>query len=148
MNEEQQAHGRIEAVEERDRFQRINTNSKFSGEGVEDNASRIMMHRAHIFVTGKVQGVYYRDSTKRKADMLGLVGAAWNLADGRVEIIAEGPKDKLDELENWCHKGPEGAAEVGLENDLSTKRRVDKVEIVFEDAKGDLGKKFKNAGKK
>ncbi|CAD7934627.1 unnamed protein product [Amoebophrya sp. A120] len=106
------------------------------------------MQRAHIFVTGKVQGVYYRDSTKKKAELLGLVGAAWNLKDGRVEIIAEGTKDKLDELERWCHLGPEGAKEVGLDNDLTAKRKVDSVEITFEAAKGDLGRKFKNGGSK
>eukprot|EP00746_Dinoflagellata_sp_MGD_P013793 gnl/MRDRNA2_/MRDRNA2_129945_c0_seq1.p1 gnl/MRDRNA2_/MRDRNA2_129945_c0~~gnl/MRDRNA2_/MRDRNA2_129945_c0_seq1.p1 ORF type:complete len:453 (+),score=81.06 gnl/MRDRNA2_/MRDRNA2_129945_c0_seq1:24-1361(+) len=104
--------------------------------------------RAQIFVKGKVQGVHYRDSTKLKADILGLVGAAWNLNDGRVEIIAEGKKGKLEELVEWCWKGPEGAAEVGFKNALSAKRKVTHVDVVWSDAKGNLGPGFKNAGNK
>merc|ERR1719183_1393811 len=85
------------------------------------------IRRAQIFVSGKVQGVYYRDTTKRMGDRLSLGGAAWNLSDGRVEIIAEGSKEQLDELLKWCWKGPEGAAEVGISNRLTARRRVDDV---------------------
>eukprot|EP00746_Dinoflagellata_sp_MGD_P053868 gnl/MRDRNA2_/MRDRNA2_23633_c0_seq1.p2 gnl/MRDRNA2_/MRDRNA2_23633_c0~~gnl/MRDRNA2_/MRDRNA2_23633_c0_seq1.p2 ORF type:complete len:111 (+),score=5.83 gnl/MRDRNA2_/MRDRNA2_23633_c0_seq1:50-382(+) len=70
-------------------------------------------------VTGKVQGVYYRESTKRRGDSLGISGAAWNLSDGRVEIVAEGDKDKLETLIEWCWTGPEGAGRV-----LKVQRRL------------------------
>mmetsp|Transcript_6815 Transcript_6815/g.11991 ORF Transcript_6815/g.11991 Transcript_6815/m.11991 type:complete len:136 (-) Transcript_6815:7-414(-) len=106
------------------------------------------LHRVQVLVSGKVQGVYYRDTTKRKADQLGLVGAAWNLKDGRVEVLAEGPKGKLEELLRWCRKGPEGAEEVGMQNSLTKKRRVTNVEVTWGKAQNDLGSTFRNAGSK
>mmetsp|Transcript_70660 Transcript_70660/g.165705 ORF Transcript_70660/g.165705 Transcript_70660/m.165705 type:complete len:126 (-) Transcript_70660:217-594(-) len=104
--------------------------------------------RVQIFVTGKVQGVYFRDTTKLMGDRLGLSGAAWNLSDGRVEILAEGPQEKLKELVDWCWKGPEGAAEVGIENSLTAKRKVTDVSATFAEAQGNLPSPFSNAGKK
>ncbi|CAK9060840.1 unnamed protein product [Durusdinium trenchii] len=106
------------------------------------------VQRAQIFVTGKVQGVYYRDTTKIMGDRLGLSGAAWNLSDGRVEVLAEGPQEKLKELVDWCWKGPEGAAEAGLENSLTAKRKVTDVQVTWEEAKGGLPSPFSNAGRK
>lgn len=64
------------------------------------------MPQAHIFVTGKVQGVYYRQSTKDKATSLGLVGWTRNLPDRRVEILAQGPPEALEALIQWCWQGP------------------------------------------
>merc|ERR1712194_980246 len=104
--------------------------------------------RLRAFVTGKVQGVYYRDSTVKKGEYLGVVGAVWNLADGRVELVAEGGRPSLEELEKWCWKGPEGAAEVGIDNKLSRRRKVSNVEVRWEEAHGDLGDEFRNGGKK
>lgn len=106
------------------------------------------VQRAQIFVTGKVQGVYYRDTTKLMGDRLGLSGAAWNLADGRVEILAEGPQEKLKEMVEWCWKGPDGAREVGLENSLTAKRKVTDVQVTYEEAQGGLPSPFSNAGRK
>lgn len=60
----------------------------------------------HCYVTGKVQGVWYRAHTKEKADALGITGFARNLADGRVEVIACGEKEQLDELFAWLKQGP------------------------------------------
>ena len=60
----------------------------------------------HVYVSGKVQGVYYRASAAKKAQGLGLTGWVKNLADGRVELIAQGPVAALDQLLNWCQKGP------------------------------------------
>ncbi len=57
-------------------------------------------------VKGRVQGVYFRDSTRRVAESLGLAGHAINLADGDVEVLACGPDDALDRLEDWLHEGP------------------------------------------
>lgn len=63
----------------------------------------------HCFVSGKVQGVWFRASTQDKAKELGLTGWARNLPDGRVEVIACGDKDKIDELHKWLNQGPEMA---------------------------------------
>lgn len=60
----------------------------------------------HVFVSGKVQGVWFRASTKTEADKLGVKGFARNLPDGRVEVIACGEKDKIAILIDWLKKGP------------------------------------------
>jgi acylphosphatase len=59
-----------------------------------------------IVVSGKVQGVFFRQSTKEKANDLGLTGTVKNEEDGSVHIIATGDKVPLDELVKWCHEGP------------------------------------------
>ena len=61
--------------------------------------------RVHIFVSGKVQGVFYRKYTEKKAKELGLLGWCKNLSDGRVEIVAEGEREKLDKLAEWAKTG-------------------------------------------
>ena len=53
-------------------------------------------HRAHVFYSGRVQGVGFRFTAERLALELGLVGWVKNLPDGRVEIVCEGPKNKID----------------------------------------------------
>lgn len=70
-----------------------------------------------IIVSGKVQGVYYRAWTESVAVELGLTGWVRNLSTGQVEILAEGPEDKLRELADRCRRGPEGAQVLGLEED-------------------------------
>lgn len=60
----------------------------------------------HCFVSGKVQGVWFRASTREQAVHLGLTGWAKNLADGRVEVTAFGEKHKLDQLFQWLKRGP------------------------------------------
>lgn len=62
--------------------------------------------RAHIYVSGEVQGVFYRASTREQASSAGLTGWVRNLADGRVEIVAEGPREDVQSLIDWCHEGP------------------------------------------
>jgi acylphosphatase len=57
-------------------------------------------------VSGRVQGVFFRESTRKQAEPRGLVGHAINLPDGRVEVIARGDAAALDELERWLHEGP------------------------------------------
>ena len=69
-----------------------------------------MLQRVHVIVRGRVQGVYFRASTRDRARQLGLAGWVRNCADGSVELIAEGEKAKLEQLVTWCHSGPRGAA--------------------------------------
>jgi len=58
-----------------------------------------------FIVAGKVQGVFYRDSTRQQAQSLDLSGFVKNLADGRVEVEACGEQDQLDDLQQWLWKG-------------------------------------------
>ena len=60
-----------------------------------------------FFISGKVQGVWYRAATREQAVRLGLSGYAQNLADGRVEVLACGEKDTLALFANWLWHGPE-----------------------------------------
>lgn len=70
-----------------------------------------MKTRVHVIISGKVQGVWYRASTKQKADELGIFGWVRNMADGNVEAVFEGEKESLDEMIAWCWIGP-GRAQV------------------------------------
>ena len=65
--------------------------------------------RVHVFISGKVQGIFYRAHTKKKADEMGLNGWVRNLDDGRVEAFFEGPKEKVEEIVKWCWKGSPGS---------------------------------------
>lgn len=66
--------------------------------------------RLHAFARGRVQGVGYRDFVERRASALGLRGYVRNLSDGRtVEVVAEGPRNKLEELVEDLRQGPGGA---------------------------------------
>ncbi len=84
-----------------------------------------MKARTHIFVSGKVQGVFFRSSTEEKAQEIGVTGWVRNLADGRVEAIFEGEQKKVEELVHWCKKGPQYAV-------------VDSVEVIPENYKGEF----------
>ena len=65
-------------------------------------------------VAGKVQGVFFRASTREKARTLQLTGHARNLADGRVEVLACGAKEKVQVLKEWLRIGPPGASVSGV----------------------------------
>lgn len=69
------------------------------------------------FVSGRVQGVYFRASTRDQARRLNLMGHARNLDDGRVEVVVAGPADAVTTLLEWLGKGPPSA-------------RVDDVEVI------------------
>jgi acylphosphatase len=60
-------------------------------------------------ITGKVQGVYFRHSTRLEAERLAITGFARNLPDGSVEVLALGAAAALEELHRWLHHGPDGA---------------------------------------
>lgn len=62
-----------------------------------------------IVVSGKVQGVYYRQSAKQRAQQLGITGFAKNMPDGSVLLIATGTHSQLTEFVDWCRKGPPAA---------------------------------------
>ncbi len=81
--------------------------------------------RVHIYVSGRVQGVFYRSNTRKKALELGLTGWVRNLPDGRVEIVAEGEREKLERLIEWCRRGPPLA-------------RVEDLEIRWEEPRGEF----------
>jgi acylphosphatase len=68
-----------------------------------------MKVRAHVFVSGRVQGVFFRHETKRQAERYEVTGWVRNLSDGRVEAVLEGEKEGIDKLIEFCGKGPRGA---------------------------------------
>lgn len=79
--------------------------------------------RAHIRVSGRVQGVFFRQTTAQEATRLGVRGWVRNLPDGDVEALIEGDSDSVDRLITWCHHGPPAA-------------RVDDVSVSWETATG------------
>ena len=66
--------------------------------------------RAHVHVTGRVQGVFFRDSARQNAERLGLSGWVRNSPDGAVEAVFEGPSEKVREMVRWCEGGPPDAS--------------------------------------
>lgn len=81
------------------------------------------MKRAHLFISGRVQGVFYRAFTKEVADSLGLKGWVRNLRDGRVEAVFEGDGDKISIAIERCKEGPPYA-------------KVDNIELIWEEPEG------------
>ena len=81
--------------------------------------------RAYLFVSGRVQGVWYRGSTKQQADDLGSTGWVGNCESGQVEVVVEGADAAIDKLISWCRTGPSMA-------------RVTDVRIEFEDYSGEF----------
>lgn len=83
------------------------------------------MKRAHVYVSGRVQGVYFRSHARNKANELNLTGWVRNMADGRVEAVFEGGESAVKQMVDWCRVG-EGFA------------RVDDVEVIGEDYIGEF----------
>jgi acylphosphatase len=73
------------------------------------------MEQVILWVSGRVQGVYYRAGTQQEAYALGLNGYAKNLPDGRVEVLAAGARPALEKLVEFCGHGPQGASVRALE---------------------------------
>ena len=84
-----------------------------------------MRVRAHILVSGRVQGVYYRSYAVDKARELGLTGWVRNRYDGRVEALVEGEEEDVGKMVEWCHKGSPSA-------------RVERVEVSWGEATGEF----------
>ncbi|HJX34549.1 MAG TPA: acylphosphatase [Desulfatiglandales bacterium] len=70
--------------------------------------------RIRFVISGRVQGVWFRDSTRGKAVELGVYGWVRNRPDGDVEVLAEGPEEKVSQLIAWCHHGPPRARVTGV----------------------------------
>ena len=66
--------------------------------------------RAHLFITGRVQGVFFRACTREEAQKRKLTGWVKNLPDGRVEAVLEGEEEAVQSMISWCHRGPSHAA--------------------------------------
>ena len=76
-----------------------------------------MKVRAHVFVSGRVQGVFFRSETRYEANRRNVVGWVRNTSDGRVEAVFEGEKEDVEKLIDFCRRGPLGAkvTEVGVQ---------------------------------
>ena len=73
------------------------------------------MKTVSITVKGKVQGVFYRQTAKEKAQEFGISGKVMNLPNGDVQVIATGHDEKIDRFIDWCRQGPLKATVTGLE---------------------------------
>ena len=78
--------------------------------------------RAHVWIRGRVQGVFFRATTAHLARERQLAGWVRNLPDGRVEAVFEGPAEAVRALVDWCHQGPPGARVEGVEVHWETPR--------------------------
>ena len=85
------------------------------------------MSRAHLLISGRVQGVTFRASTKSKAESFDLKGWVRNTEDGKVEAVIEGEKDKIKKLIDWARQGP-------------TLAKVEDIKIEWEERQNDLEK--------
>lgn len=74
-----------------------------------------MMRRVRVYISGKVQGVFFRAYTKEEADKLGIKGWVRNLPDGRVEALFEGPAEAVEEMIKWCHRGSPSSKVISVE---------------------------------
>jgi acylphosphatase len=68
-----------------------------------------MKARVHVFVSGRVQGVFFRSETKHEAESRDVKGWVRNLSDGRVEAVFEGEEETVKALVEFCRRGPLGA---------------------------------------
>ena len=68
------------------------------------------MVRSRLLISGRVQGVFFRDSLRRLAEQAGVAGWVRNLPDGRVEAVLQGPESEVGRLTEWARRGPRRAA--------------------------------------
>jgi acylphosphatase len=83
------------------------------------------MIRAHLLISGVVQGVCFRAESKYQAQFLNLSGWVKNRYDGKVEIVAEGRRSEVERMVQWCKKGPAGAI-------------VENVDVVWQEYTGEF----------
>ncbi|NOZ76085.1 MAG: acylphosphatase [Euryarchaeota archaeon] len=84
-----------------------------------------MLVRAHLLVSGMVQGVMFRESIRKEAELRGLTGWVRNLDNSQVEAVIEGEKDLVNRVVMWCYSGPSYA-------------KVRKVSLEWEDYTGEF----------
>lgn len=84
-----------------------------------------MKARCYVLISGRVQGVFFRQNTLERAKSLSLKGWVRNTEDGKVEAVFEGEKEKIEKILEWAKKGP-------------TLARVDNLEVKWEDFKGEF----------
>ncbi len=87
---------------------------------------KAMKARVHVFVSGRVQGVFFRSEVRRESRRHSVTGWVRNLSDGRVEAVFEGEKKNVERLVEFCKRGPPGA-------------RVTNTEVVWETYTGEFG---------
>lgn len=80
--------------------------------------------RAHVVVSGRVQGVFFRAETRDRARSLGLGGWVRNNRDGSVEAVFEGDQERVESMVDWCRRGPAHA-------------EVENVHVAWEDPQGE-----------
>lgn len=85
-----------------------------------------MTHHAHVYVSGRVQGVGFRASTRTEATRRDVDGWVKNLSDGRVEAVFEGDQSAVEAMVTWCETGPSTA-------------RVEDVSVEWDDPSGHTG---------
>lgn len=83
------------------------------------------MVRKHVLISGRVQGVYFRQYTWERAQALGVTGWVRNRRDGRVEAVFEGEKEAVEKMIAWCWQGSPAA-------------HVENVKVIDEDYKGEF----------
>jgi acylphosphatase len=91
-----------------------------------------MKTRAHVYISGRVQGVFFRAHTRDEARRLGLTGWVRNMADGRVEAVLEGDDTAVEAMISWCRRG-------------SPYSKVEDVEVIREEYKeefSDFGARY------
>lgn len=93
------------------------------------NSAHSDSKRAHVYISGRVQGVMFRDATRQKAEELGLNGWVKNLPDGRVEAVFEGPAREVEEMTRWCEEGPSMAAVENVETEPEDVEDLRKFEV-------------------
>jgi len=81
--------------------------------------------RVHVFVSGRVQGVFFRENCRKKALSQEISGWVMNLKDGRVAAVFEGKKGRVEKMVNWCRRGPIWA-------------KVDSFDVIWEDYKSEF----------
>lgn len=89
-----------------------------------------MRTRAHVFISGEVQGVFFRSSTRNQANLLGVSGWVKNTPDNRLEAVFEGDSDLVEKMLDFCREGPPGA-------------HVDNVDVKMEKPMGEKGFEIK-----
>ena len=102
----------------------LSTSSQFPADKRSNNNNNKKI-RAHVFIRGKVQGVYFRQNTKIVATRYGVMGWVRNLKDGRVEAVLEGDEMDINRVIEWCYAGPPKAA-------------VDDVDVKYEKYTGEF----------